>query len=290
MPHVPFDDFVCSSTPLNQPWSLARYRNPATLGFTPDGRSLYRISNAAGQQDLWLDERRLTDLGDRVARWFVVEPAGSVILAADRWGDEDHQLYRVTPDGRISDLIVRDGVQHHLRARSLSRDGRVLAYSANHRDRANVEVVARDLRSGEERTVLGGDAWHVAGDWSPDGRRVLASRVQDNTDQDLFVVDVRTCEAVHLTPHQDDQKNLPVGFDATGTSIYFLTDRGSEFLWLAKMDLRTREVTTVARGGAWDILVARLDRDANTVVWLVNEDGCSRLQGMDLRSGEPLPL
>ena len=27
MPHVPFDDFVCSSTPLNQPWSLARYRN-----------------------------------------------------------------------------------------------------------------------------------------------------------------------------------------------------------------------------------------------------------------------
>ena len=290
MPHVPFDDFVCSSTPLNQPWSLARYRNPATLGFTPDGRSLYRISNAAGQQDLWLDERRLTDLGDRVARWFVVEPAGSVILAADRWGDEDHQLYRVTPDGRISDLIVRDGVQHHLRARSLSRDGGFLAYSANHRDRANVEVVARDLRSGEERTVLGGDAWHVAGDWSPDGRRVLASRVQDNTDQDLFVVDVRTCEAVHLTPHQDDQKNLPVGFDATGTSIYFLTDRGSEFLWLAKMDLRTREVTTVARGGAWDILVARLDRDANTVVWLVNEDGCSRLQGMDLRSGEPLPL
>src|SRR2546425_545924 len=135
---ITFDEFVCSWTPLMSQWSLARYRNTVKLGRSQAG--LYHIANDDGQQDLWLlrpsgERARLTDLGERVARWFVVEPAGSVILAADRFGDENHQLYRVMPDGRMSDLVVREGVQHHLRARSLSRDGLLLAYSANLRDR-----------------------------------------------------------------------------------------------------------------------------------------------------------
>ncbi|OLC54318.1 MAG: hypothetical protein AUH85_12030 [Chloroflexi bacterium 13_1_40CM_4_68_4] len=229
---VSFDEFVCSWTPLLSQWSLARYRNTVKLG--PSRAGLYHIANDDGQQDLWLlrasgERTRLTDLGERAARWFVVEPAGSVILAADRFGDENHQLYRVLPDGHMSDLVVREGVQHHLRARSLSRDGLLLAYSANLRDRANVEVVVRDLRSAEERVVLGGDAWHVVGDWSPDARHLLASRVQDNTDQDLLLVDVRSGDATELTSHTGEEKNLPVGFDTRGEGVYFLTDRGREF-------------------------------------------------------------
>ncbi|HYY55618.1 MAG TPA: hypothetical protein VFA01_09575, partial [Candidatus Dormibacteraeota bacterium] len=274
---------------MDQQWSLARYRNTSILGFTPDGASLYRISNEDGQQDLWVDGTRLTDLRDRVARRFVVEPSGSVILAADRYGDENFQLYRVTRDGGISDLIVREGVQHHLRARSLSRDGRRLAYSANHRDRGNVEVVVRELSSGEERVVLGGEAWHVVGDWSPDARLLLASRVQDNTDQDLFLVDVRSGEATHLTPHEGDRKHFPVGFDASGDAIYFLTDRDAEFLWLARMDLRSKRVEPVVRE-SWDVLLARLDRDARTLVWVVNEDGASRLLGRDERTTQRLAI
>jgi dipeptidyl aminopeptidase/acylaminoacyl peptidase len=274
---------------VDQQWSLARYRNTSILGFTPDGASLYRISNEDGQQDLWVDGTRLTDLRDRVARRFVVEPSGSVILAADRHGDENFQLYRVTRDGGISDLIVREGVQHHLRARSLSRDGRRLAYSANHRDRGNVEVVVRELSSGEERVVLGGEAWHVVGDWSPDARLLLASRVQDNTDQDLFLVDVRSGEATHLTPHEGDRKHFPVGFDASGDAIYFLTDCDAEFLWLARMDLRSKHAEPVVRE-SWDVLFARLDRDARTLVWVVNEDGASRLVGRDERTTQPLAI
>lgn len=288
MPRLAFDDFLCTWTPLLAQWSLARYRNTQSVGFAPDGR-VWRISNEDGQQDLWLDARRLTDLGDRTARWFVVEPSGSVILASDRFGDENHQLYRVSADGRMSDLAVREGVQHHLRARSLSRDGHALAYSANHRDRANVEVVVRDLGSGEEKIVLGGDAWHVVGDWAPDARSLLACRVQDNTDQDLLVVDVRSGETTHLTPHTGDEKNFPIGFTRDGRGVYFLTDRGGEFLWLARMDLATREVSAVAKA-PWDVFIARLDRDASTIVWMTNEDGSCGLAGRDERTGGPLRI
>lgn len=290
---IAFEEFLCSWTPQVAQWPLARYRNTSTLGVAPDG-ALFHISNEDGQQDLWRQDptgarRRLTDLGERVARWFVVEPSGSVILAADRHGDEDHQLYRVTADGRMSDLVVREGVQHHLRARSLSRDGRHLAYSANLRERSDVEVVVRDLRTGEERVVLGGDAWHVVGDWSPDARHLLASRVQDNTDQDLILVDVRGGDATHLTPHEGEEKNFPVGFDREGRGVYFLTDRGGEFLWLARLDLATRDVSVVAKE-PWDVLSARLDRDANTLVWAVNEDGAFRFAGRDLRTGGALAM
>ncbi len=292
---VAFDQFLCSWTPLLAQWSLARYRDTARLGTSPDGAFVYHISNAEGQQDLWRarvdggDDRRLTDLGERVARWFVVAPDGSLILAADRHGDENHQLYRVRPDGRLEDLVGLAGVQHHLRARSLSRDGRFLAYSANLRDRANVEVVVRDLASSDERVVLGGDAWHVVGDWSPDARCLLASRVQDNTDQDLVLIDVRAGDVNELTPHPGEQKNMPVGFDARGEAIYFLTDREAEFLWLARMDLRTRGVSVVARA-EWDVDAARLDRDATALVWRVNEDGTSRFAGRDEGTGRALAI
>ena len=289
MSHIDFGEFICTWTPARQPWSLARYRNWQTLGFSRDGASVYRISNEHGQMDLWRDASRITDLGDRVARAFVVEPTGATILAADSCGDENHQLYRVTADGTLRDLVVRDGVQHHLRARSLSRDGKRLAYSANHRDPANVEVVVRDLASGEESVVLGGDAWHVVGDWSPDGTAILASRVQDNTDQDLFLVDVRTGEATPLTPHRGDEKNFPIGFDTSGGGVYVLTDRGGDFLRLGRLELRSRELETVDQS-SWDIEAARLDRAATTLVWVVNVDGSSRMCAMDTRSGARIAL
>ena len=86
----------------------------------------------------------------------------------------------------------------------VGRDGTLLAYATNRRNGVDFDIVARDLRSGEEQAFeLGG--WCDAAGISPDGRWIAAERLGARSgDSDLFLVDVETGEVVHATPHEGE--------------------------------------------------------------------------------------
>ena len=74
-----------------------------------------------------------------------------------------------------------------------------------------------------------------------------------------------------------------------GAALYWLTNRDSEFLRLARYDLITKEETPLTAHIPWDIEEYDISGNGNSIVLVANEDGQSRLHVIDARTGAGAP-
>jgi dipeptidyl aminopeptidase/acylaminoacyl peptidase len=203
---------------------------------------------------------------------------GELYCSADRGGSEHWQVYVRRADGKVEDFAISDGdrVQHHLSQSAISPDGGRVAIGTNARDASDVDIAIADARTGHQRLVISGPAWHVAGSWSPDGRWLAVMRVAQNTDQDLLAVEDASGEVIEVTTHQGEMQNVPAGWLADGRMLA-MTDHDSNFLHLEAIDLHSgnRELFDLPDA---DVEIAASSSDGRGVVWSVNEDGYSRLR------------
>ncbi|HEX9268422.1 MAG TPA: S9 family peptidase [Candidatus Limnocylindria bacterium] len=282
----PIADFQPRQRIAIVPHTTRRYACRSALAVSPDARTLAFVADlGAGTYSAWTlplrgDAAPSPALGvdGAAVRSLAWSRRGDLIGAADRGGTELHQLYVARTDERIERLSWTEGerVQRLLSWNAASPDGRRVAFSSNARAAADMDIVVQDVESGVERPLLTGSAWHVVGGWSPDGTELLVMRVQDNTDQDLFVVDATTGAARHLTPHDGDCQNVPAGWLADGRPVA-ITDRGGQHLWLAAYDRTSGAVEPIDRP-EWDVELAVSSADGRVQVWSVNVDGYSRLR------------
>ncbi len=264
--------------------TVRRYSGPAPLAFSPDGSTLAFVSPKDGPAVVC----EVAVAGGEVRNSFAIVGAaayglswastGDLYCSAHRGGTERWQVYVRRPDGRVEDFAVSDGdrVQHHLSRFAASPDGKSVALSTNARDAEDVDVAIVDAKTGRQRLVAAGPAWHVAGGWSPDGRWLGVMRVEQNTDQDLLAVDADSGEVAELTAHQGEMQNVPAGWLADGR-LLAITNRGGEFLHLEAIDVHTgdRELYDQAE---WDVELAATSSNGEGVAWSINEDGYSRLR------------
>ena len=277
-------------------FAAARRYQP-TLAFSPDGSQVAYSTNSSGQFNLWRQSsaggypHQLTSFEDQTVREIAWSPDGETILfAADRDGDEFHQLYLIPARGGWPRALTdAPTVQHHLAAAPWSPDGRTIAYAANDREPADEDVVLRDLVGGEVGRPLAGGANYGANAWSPDGKRLTAYEYRSNTDGDVHVVSLDGGSSRAVTTHEGDAKFWPGPWAADGSGFYLLTDHGRDFLGLAFHDLAIDERRWVETP-EWDVEEVAASRDGRFLAWTVNEDGSSRLHVRSLATGALLPL
>jgi dipeptidyl aminopeptidase/acylaminoacyl peptidase len=277
---------------------FAAVRNYGSLTFSPDGQWVAYTTNASGQFNVWKQPVtpgpdgpqmpvQLTALTDDATRQVFWSPDGSRLLTmADHHGTENFQLYSIpAEDGWLYPLTDAPAVRHELEGSPFSPDGKQITYSSNERNPADFDVFVRDLDQGEGRAIVTDGAYYNAINWSPDGRALLVMKLNSNTDQDLYVVDVVSGEKRHLTQHEGEIKFFPGPWRPDGSGVYLLTDRDREYLGLAFYDLASGELSWVETPD-WDVQDVDISKDGRYLVWLVNEEGWSRLHLRDLTTGE----
>jgi dipeptidyl aminopeptidase/acylaminoacyl peptidase len=263
---------------------LLEMRQAVPLSFSEDGARLLVASNVPGTHQLYeLPSRggtldQLTDLAEPVSGFYL--PDGRVLVEIDTGGNERTQLYVLDGDGALEELVVDPRFIH----RTPRAAGDVLAYSTNRRNGVDFDIVARDLRSGEERVFeLGGNC--SVESVSPDGARVAVERIGElSGDGDIYICEVETGEIEHLTPHAGAAEYF---------SVHVLGDR-----WVLTTN-EGRDTFAISVGGElvvesdWD-LDCRVDDPGRNLLVLANEDGYSQLRLHDpgtfeLRRDVPLP-
>ncbi len=267
------------------------------VSYSPDGKQIAHVVNTTGQFNLWTvpsgggNPRQLTSYTDNTVRAVSWSPDGKQILfQADQNGDEQHQIYVVGERGGWPQALTSKlDAQHNIGGEAWSPDGTWIVYTANDQTPTNMDLAFRNVETGEvKRPVAPGKVLFPVS-WSPDGKQLLVVDFMTNTNQDILLVDPETGTVTNTTAHGGDIIFFPGPWKHDGSGFYIVTNQGREYQGLGFYKIAEQKWDWVETP-EHDIEQVALSKDGRMLVWVVNENGASKLHGRDLTSGKELSL
>jgi dipeptidyl aminopeptidase/acylaminoacyl peptidase len=226
--------------------------------------------------------RQLTFAADRVLGAKPRPKHDQFLFSADEGGAENYQLFLQDRTGG-EPLRLTDGKSRNT-SPSWSPSGELLVWSSNARNGRDMDLHLAAPADPHFHRILkevSGD-WGAA-DWSPDGRRLIAEEYLSITESYLHIIDISTGETQTITPRRTDPNEPPVAvgdarWSKDGRSIYYTSDKGSEFRRLVRYDLATAAETWLTADVPWDVEDYDLSDDGALIAVVFNEDGPSSLR------------
>lgn len=233
----------------------------------------------------WPDQ--ITFSPDRVLFGEYSPVDGRLIFGQDAGGNERVQFYLLHENG--AEVPLTDAPEAFHVWGDWSPDGNTIGYSSNARDPRYFDVYLMDLVSREARRVwtTDGTAWALR--FSPDGECLVISLANTNLDNDLYLLDLRTDERHHLTPHTGEAAYSHVHFTPDGRALYLVSNQDREFGAVMRLDLRTG-TWDVHDAREWDVSALALSRDGHWLAYAYNVDGSSDLVVENLPTGNRLSV
>ncbi|WP_336361134.1 S9 family peptidase [Haladaptatus sp. ZSTT2] len=271
-------------------YDVERYLNIRSAGsasFGPHGELAFLMDTTGTSQiwslhepGRWPEQRTFYDERITFASWSPENP--ELIFGMDEGGNEREQLFRLDSDGLVTALTDTPEAKHWWGG--WSHDGERFAFSSNRREGSvfDIYVQGRDETGAAAELVYEGDGWLTVGGWSPDDTRLIVSEAHSSFDQDVYVLDVETGELTHVTPHEGHVRYGSVQWGPDGESLYLVTDRDSDLLWLARLPLDTLELEPVVEDPAWNVAGAAIDEDTGRIIYARNVEGYTSLTVGDL--------
>ena len=262
--------------------------------FSPDKRKILVSSNQTGVFNAYaipvdggapVQLTRSTDDAIRVHSYFPQDER--FLYVSDRGGNELAHAYVREPDGSVKDLTPGDS----LRAEVLgwARDDRSFFVSTNERDPRFFDLY-EVTADGKHRTLLyRNDGGFELGDVSPDKRYIALAKPRTTNDSDIYLYDRQTRQLENITAHRGNVQNLPASFSPDGRSLYFITDDGNEFAYLARYDLATGRRATVLKP-EWDVMYATFSEGGKYLAVGINNDARTEVKLFEAATMRPVPL
>ncbi len=206
----------------------------------------------------------------------------------DKGGNENSHLYLREPDGKERDLTPGDKTKAIFL--KWSQDRKSFFFSTNERDPKYFDLYEMKVADLKPVLVYKNEAGYQVGDISND-RKFIAFRKpgESSADSDIFLYHTETKETKNITEHKGDADNFPEAFDVDSQFLYFLSNEGDEFVYLARYDLSSgkREVVEKAK---WDITAMSFSRTGKYRVLATNEDARTKIQITETSTGKPVDL
>ncbi len=278
MADIPFQKFI----EARKAWAPA---------LSPDGRGLAYVSDLTGYPEAWLFQGRgrrpwqLTEFRERVGRIRWTPHGRLLVLDSDLGGDECWAIRALRPDGTGHITLSGDPEVMHLLG-DLSPDGNSVSVSTNQRNRALFTPGIIDIATRELRNLVEDGYSYLPGGFSPDGRFVLALRMFGSFRQEPVLLPVDGGEPIPLTNESGPVRYLSPTFERDNRHILVLTDRGRDFLGLARIGLKTRSLDWIHTPKNLDVELLVRARKSDAALLVENERGWSRLLAIDLDSGK----
>ncbi|HKZ81703.1 MAG TPA: S9 family peptidase [Pyrinomonadaceae bacterium] len=277
---------------------IERYLNiRAATGpaLAPQGDRTAFLTNITGTAQVWMINatggwpEQTTFYPDRIDFISWAPDGSGLVFAKSIGGDENAQLFWLAPDGsQVRTLTAEPKVRHNFGV--WSADGRQIAYSSNKRAPNFFDVYVMDIKAGRAELIYQQDGSNAAVGWSRDGKQLVVSRENEqlSLDNDLYLVDVASRKATHLTPHEGAAQFRDVRFLPDGKSILLTTNSNGEFQSLAQMQLSTKKIE-ILDNTQWDVGSVEVSDHGGMLAYTVNNDGFSELYKRRLETdGKPL--
>jgi dipeptidyl aminopeptidase/acylaminoacyl peptidase len=265
--------------------------------FSPDGSKLLVGSNKTGVFNAFAipvaggEPVQLTD-----SKVNAIQPIGyfphdeRFLYSSDQGGNEKNHLYVQSPDGKMQDLTPGDNLKADFMG--WSRDEKGFFLITNERDASAFDIYEMTLDGYERKLLYKNEKGHLPGAVSPDRRYIALARAVTNAASDIDLYDRTTGKLTTIASHEangEEVANSGEDFSPDGKSLYYTTDKGSQFAYLVRYDLATGKRTEVLRP-QWDVQGAGFSRDGKWFNIAINNDAKTELRVFQADGMKPVKL
>lgn len=306
---------ACKTTETEAPpqrYSIEQFmdvKNIFSAGFSADETKLLLGSNETGifnvfELDLATNEKKqLTSSTEESifpASYFPGD--NRIVYTSDSGGDEIDHIFVRNPDGSSVDIITDPKAKANFYG--WSHDKKLMYYASNSRDprffdlyRVDIEAAPKEGNVFPSMMAYQNNEGLDPSAISRDNRYIALVKPVTTNNSDLYVLDTQSGETKHITPHEGDIDYRPQYFSRDGKQLIYLTNEGSEFMYIARYDLASGTVTKI-EDAPWDIMytylshtgkyrVVAINNDARTEIKVYNEaDGGKLVQLQNVPEGD----
>lgn len=260
---------------------------------SPDGELLAFLSDASGTMQVWLrplnggEAKQLTNLPEPVGSLSFNPKSRDLLITTDWGGDERHQLWLIENAEGEPRLLTKDtSVVHGWGC--WSPDGTKIAYSANYRDRSDMDLHVMTVAGGDVKCVYQGTGWRTPAAFYPDGQALLLYDCERAmTDQDLCRLDLATGAYEKILPHQGRARYQAPRFFKDGSGLLLICDQEREYLSVMVKTPDSCGLDLLAEFKGQDIEALAIAPDQQSIALVVNRQGWNDLEIID-RKGNVL--
>lgn len=267
--------------------------------FSPDESKMLIHSNESGiynlyEIDMASGESRQVTSSDQESffsqGYFPTD--NRVVYTADQGGNENYHVYMQTPEGNTKDLTPQDSVRNSFWG--WSRDDKAMFIGSNKRDPRYFDLYEKSIESLDDEMAIGEILYQNTeglnvSTISSDKRYIALTKSITSANSKMYLYDRTSGETIDISEHEGDVQYDPQYFNLDNTHLYFTTDEGAEYVYLAKMNLETQEVEKVFEAD-WDVWYAYTSRNEKYQVIGINEDGKTNVKVFNLESGEEVTM
>lgn len=279
-----------------QPADIVRYllaEGAASARMSPDGETVAFRWSVSGEPQLWTVDvdggfpRQLT-FGSAISMYEWAPDGDNLLISRDADGNEREGYYLLSRDGtREREVLPQSDAYRNFGG--FSADGRRFVYSSTERNGRDFDVYVASLDDGAAERVYDGSFGYYATAWQPGGEQVILTEVRGEDARDVHLLDVSTGKLETLFEPDVAAAFSDFAWRPDGSGFYLSTNLDREFQALAYYSLDERSLEFIAEPSQ-DVGDVALTGDGRYLVWTTNDDGYSRLHGLDTVSGEPVTI
>jgi dipeptidyl aminopeptidase/acylaminoacyl peptidase len=214
-----------------------------------------------------------------------------ILFSSDKGGNEISHLYVRNTDGTTKDLIQDSTAKAQFNGWSYNK--KLLYFSSNSRDKRFFDLYKIQMENPTKEGVFQTSVVYEnkdgldPGPVSNDDRYIVLVKNITEHNQDLYLLDTQTKSLKHITPHEGNITYNPQYFSLDGKKLYFLTNEGSEFMYLSSYDLVSGSKQKIEEA-SWDIMYAYLSHNGKYRVVAINNDARTEIKIYDESNGGKL--
>lgn len=203
-----------------------------------------------------------------------------LLYTSDKGGNEINHLYVRNQDGSFVDLIQDSTAKAQFGGWSYNR--KLMYYTSNSRDKKffdlyNVQIAGGETKVYPTTLVYKNEKGLNPDVISNDDRYIALSETITTNNSNMYLLDTQSGKLNLVTKHEGDAQYNPQYFSLDGKTLFYLTDEGSEFMYLASYDIATGEKKKVEEA-PWDIMYAYLSRNGKYRVVAINNDARTEIK------------
>ena len=213
-----------------------------------------------------------------------------ILYGSDKGGNEITHLY-VLSNGDVIDLIQDSTAKAQFYGWSYNQ--KLMYYASNSRDKRYFDLHSVQIEGTSEDKVYPSTVVYKnekgldPASISNDDRYIALTEEITTNNSNMYLLDTQSGKTELLSAHEGDVQFNPQYFSLDGTKLIYLTNEGSEFMYLASYDIASKAKTKLEEA-PWDIMYSYLSRNGKYRVVAINNDARTEIKIYDESDGGKL--